>query len=61
MPQDEIIQTKRHRTSLKKDGERYEFYFVCEVGRDVIIGYEDAEGNDVHDTVRQLEKEGWTY
>ena len=59
--QDAIVPTKRHKTSVKKDGKRYEFYFVCEIGKDYILGYEDEDGNDVYAKVRELEKEGWRY
>ena len=57
---DPIIETRRFKTSLKKDGKRYEYYFVCEVGNDIIIGHEDEEGNDIYDKILELEKEGWT-
>ena len=56
-----IVPTRRSKTSLKKNGKRYEFYFVCEIGNDHILGYEDEDGNDVYAKVRELEKEGWRY
>ncbi len=59
--QDRIIPTRRLKTSLKKDGQIFEFYFVTEVGRDVIIGHEDSTGNDIYEKVRALEADGWTY
>ena len=48
-------------TSLRKNGERFEFYFVSEIGRNLIIGHEDEVGNDVYDEVKHLQSLGWTY
>lgn len=59
--QDAIIPTLRHKTSLKKDGKRFEFYFVTEKGKNTIIGYENEEGNDVSEKVQQLQRNRWTY
>ena len=59
--QDKIIQIRRHKTSLKKGSEVFIFYFVTELGRDVIIGHEDELGNDAWDKVRKLQNQGWTY
>lgn len=59
--QDAKIKVERSKTSLKKDGETFGFYFVTEIGRGYIIGYEDEAGNDVHDKIRRLESLGWTY
>lgn len=58
--QDAIIKTRRIPTRLKKDDEVFSYFFVTEVGKDRIIGYEDVDGNDVWPKVRELERNGWT-
>ena len=57
---DPIIEVTRHKTSISKDGEVFEYYFVCEKGRNYIIGYEDANGNDVENIVEILRKNGYS-